>query len=69
MIRKKWPGGDPVLSVETEDEFHQDLPLGLPIEVSPEIADGIVLMVEDVGTLEEIIAARDGPSSRFPDGL
>ena len=60
MIRKKWTGGDPVLSVETEDEFHQALPLGLPIEVIPEIADGIVLMVGDVGTLEEIIAARAG---------
>ena len=63
MIRKKWPGGDPVLSVETEDEFHQALPLGLPIEVSPEIAKEIGLIVEDVGTLEEIIAARDDPSA------
>ena len=52
-----------MLSVETEDAFHQALPLGLPIEVSPEIADGIVLMVEDVGTVEEIIAARAGPSA------
>jgi hypothetical protein len=59
MIRKKWTDGEPVLSVETEDEFHKALPLGLPIEVSPEIAEGIGLMAEDVGTLEEIIAARN----------
>ena len=48
-----------MLSVETEDEFHKALPLGLPIEVSPEIAEGIGLMAEDMGTLEEIIAARN----------
>ena len=39
MIRKKWTGGEPVLPVETEDEFHKALPLGLPIEVSPVIGD------------------------------
>ena len=50
MIRKKWTGGEPVLSVETEDEFHKALLLGLPIEVSPEIAEGIGLMAKDVGT-------------------
>ena len=33
MTRKKWAGGKPVLSVETEDEFHKALPLGLPIEL------------------------------------
>ena len=59
MIRKKWTDGEPVLSVETGDEFHKALPLGLPIEVSPEIAEGIGLMAEDVGILEEIIAARN----------
>ena len=48
-----------MLSVETEDESHKALPLGLPIEVSPEIAEGIGLMAEDMGTLEEIIAARN----------
>ena len=59
MTRKKWTGGEAVLPVETEDEFHKALPLGLLIEVSPEIAEGIGLMAEDVGTLEEIIAARN----------
>ena len=44
MIRKKWTDGEPMLSVETEDESHKALPLGLPIEVSPEIAEGIGLM-------------------------
>ena len=52
-----------MLSVETEDAFHQALPLELPIKVSLEIADGTVLMVEDVGTVEEIIAAWAGPSA------
>ena len=31
MIRKKWTGGEAVLSVETEDESHKALPLGLPV--------------------------------------
>ena len=66
MIRKKWTGGKPVLSVETEDEFYKALPLGLPIEVSPEIAEGIGLMEEDVGTLEESNAARQDPCTPGP---
>ncbi len=61
MTRKKWTGGEPVLSVETEDEFHQALPLGLPVEVTPAIAEEIGLMAEDVSTLEEIIAAQERP--------
>ena len=31
MIRKKWTGGGPMLLVETKDEFHKVLPLGLPV--------------------------------------
>ena len=31
MIRKKWTGGEPVLSVETGDEFHASLARGLPV--------------------------------------
>ena len=30
MIRKKWTDGEPVLSVETEDEFHKALPWVFP---------------------------------------
>ena len=37
MIRKKWADGEPVLSVETEDESHKALPLGLPIVSSTEL--------------------------------
>ena len=44
MIRKKWTGGEPVLSVETKDGFWKALALGLPIELSPEIAEGIGLI-------------------------
>ena len=31
MIRKKWTDGEPVLSVETGDEFHASLARGLPV--------------------------------------
>ena len=47
MIRKKWTDGEPVLSVETKDEFHKALPLGLLIEVSPEIAEGIGSILDE----------------------
>ena len=40
MTRKKWTGGEAVLSVETEDESHKALPLGLPIEVKPRDCGG-----------------------------
>ena len=75
MIRKKWTGGEPVLSVETEDEFHKALPLGLPIEVSPEIAEGIGLM-EVQALVHESELARNEPDSQvhhlpraYDDGL
>ena len=62
MIRKKWRDGEPVLSVETKDEFWKAVSTGEPVELTHELADKIGMMEEDVGTLEEIKAARDDPS-------
>ncbi len=58
MIRKKWLDGEPVLSVETEDEFWKALTTG----ETGELGERIGLMAEDVGTEEEIDAARYDPS-------
>ena len=62
MIRKKWHDGGPVLSVETEDEFWKALTAGEAVELTWELGEQIGLMEEDVGTEEEIDAARNDPS-------
>ena len=62
MIRKKWLDGEPVLSVETEDEFWKALTTGETVELTGELGERIGLMAEDVGTEEEIEAARYDPS-------
>ena len=62
MIRKKWTGGEPVLSAETEDEFWKALTTGEAVELTWALGDKIGLMEEDVGTDEEIEAARNDPS-------
>ena len=62
MIRKKWHDGGPVLSVETEDEFWKALTAGEAVELTWELGEHIGLMEEDVGTEEEIDAARNDPS-------
>ena len=62
MIRKKWTAGEPVLSVETEDEFWKALSTGETVELTGELGEKIGLMEEDVGTEEEIDAARYDPS-------
>ena len=61
MIRKKWSGGEPVLSVETEDEFWKAVSTGEAVEVTRELGEKIGLMEEDVGTVAEIDAARYDP--------
>ena len=50
MIRKKWIDGEPVLSIETEDEFWKAVSTGEPVELTHELAEKIGLMEEDVGT-------------------
>ena len=62
MIRKRWRDGEAVLSVDTEDEFWKAATTGEPVELTHELAEKIGLMEEDVGTLEEIKAARYDPS-------
>ena len=62
MIRKQWLDGEPVLSVETEDEFWKALTTGETVELTGELGERIGLMAEDVGTEEEIDAARYDPS-------
>ena len=65
MIRKKWTAGEPVLSVETEDEFWKgDRTTGGAVELTGELGEKIGLMEEDVGTEEEIDAARYDPSDQ-----
>ncbi len=62
MIRKKWRDGERVLSVETEDELWKAVTTGEAVELTHELAEKIGLMEEDVGTVEEIKAARYAPS-------
>ena len=63
MIRKKWNGDELVLSVETEDEFWKAATTGEPVELTHELAEKIGLMEEDVGTVEDIKAARNDPAN------
>ena len=62
MIRKKWRDGEPVLSIETEDEFGKALATGEAVELPRELADQLGLMEDDTITLAEAKVARDDPS-------
>ena len=62
MIRKKWRDGEPVLSVETEDEFWKAVSTGEAVEVTRELGEKIGLMEDDTITWAEAKAARDDPS-------
>ena len=53
--------GEECTPVETEAEFHEALNRGLAVEPTWELGEQIGLMVEDVGTVEEINAARRDP--------
>ena len=61
MIREEEEGGEKYLTVETEDEFHAALNRGKAVELTWELGERIGLMVEDVGTVEQIDAARFDP--------
>ena len=52
---------DDIGHVETEEEFHAALDRGADVELTHELAEKIGLMEEDVGTLEDIKAARFDP--------
>ncbi len=58
MIREKQQNDEKYLTVETEDDFHEALKRGHPIEVTRELAEKIGLSFEDVGEPGEIIEAH-----------
>ena len=62
MIRKKWSGGEPVLSVETEDEFWKAVSTGEAVELTWELGEKIGLMEDDTISVAEAEAARYDPS-------
>ena len=47
MICKKWIDGEPVLSVETEDEFWKALTTSEAVELTLELGEKIGLMEDD----------------------
>ena len=58
MIREENEGGEKYLTVENEDDFHEALKQGLPIEVTRELGEKIGLSFEEVGELGDIIEAH-----------
>ena len=58
MIQKKKENGEKYATARDEAEFHEALNRGLAVELTWELAERIGLMVEDVGTVAEIDAAR-----------
>ena len=59
--KKKVPTKVELVSVETEAEFHAALDRGADVELTHELAEKVGLTVEDVGTLEDIKAAKFDP--------
>ena len=57
----KEENGEKYTSVETEEEFHAALNRGKAVELRWELGERIGLMVEDVGAVEQIDAARFDP--------
>ena len=61
MIQKKEENGEKYVTATTVEEFDKALSRGLAVELTLELADEIGLMEEDVGSVEEINAARRDP--------
>ena len=61
MIPKKEENGEKYATATTEAEFHAALNRGDDVELTHELAEEIGLMAEDVGTLEDIKAAKFDP--------
>ena len=59
MIRKKWRDGEPVLSVETEDEFWKAVSTGEAVELTWELGEKIGLMEDDTISVAEAEAPSD----------
>ena len=69
MDEREEENGEEYTRVETEEEFHAALNRGEDVELTHELAEKIGLMVEDVGTLEDIKAAKFDPYQlRQPEG-
>ena len=62
MIHEGKENGEKYTSVESEEEFHAALNRGKAVELTWELGERIGLMVEDVGTVEQIDAARNDPA-------
>ena len=58
MIHKKKENGETYATATSKAEFHEALNRGYAVELTRELAEQIGLMVEDVGTVAEIDAAR-----------
>ena len=58
MIHKKKENGETYATATSKEEFHEALNRGYAVELTQELAEQIGLMVEDVGTVAEIDAAR-----------
>ena len=58
MIHKKKENGETYATATSKEEFHEALNRGYAVELAQELAEQIGLMVEDVGTVAEIDAAR-----------
>ena len=58
MMTQKDENGGKYVTASTEAEFHEALNRGFAVELTWELGERIGLMVEDVGTVEEIDAAR-----------
>ena len=61
MIQKREQNGEKYVTATTEAEFHEALNRGFAVELTWELGEQIGLMVEDVGSVEEIDAARSDP--------
>ena len=58
MIHEENENDEKYLTVENEDDFHEALKQGHPIEVTRELGEKIGLSFEEVGELGDIIEAH-----------
>ena len=62
MIRERVVDGERILTVDTEEEFAEAVARGdVTIEAPPGMAEAFGVFPEDVGTEEDIDAAREDP--------
>jgi len=62
MIRERVVDGERILTVDTTEEFAEAIARGdVTIEVPPGMAEAFGIFPEDVGSQEDIEAAREDP--------